>query len=222
MRGKLPACNPLDSTEELTCTASTPRSTQGQPHRPRRPWSATHRKRAIWGWLGLVFALVALIMGGKVVEQKDISAVDSFSRESQQAERALTDAGLRPNEEVAFIQKQGSGCHRSGVRVAGRSQAAAELKATKYVENVVTPAEGGGAVSEDGHAVLIDFEITGTDLEAEDNVVPSEDDDRGPPEGRTPSSTSSRSGRPRRKEPQGDIRWRSRQGRGALPALSPC
>ena len=68
-------------------------------------WSATHRKTAIWGWLGIVFTLIALIMGMGVVEQKDISAVDSFSRESQQAERALTDAGLRPNEEVVMIQR---------------------------------------------------------------------------------------------------------------------
>ena len=43
-------------------------------------WSATHRKTAIWGWLGIVFTLIALIMGAEVVEQKDISAVDSFSR----------------------------------------------------------------------------------------------------------------------------------------------
>ena len=69
-------------------------------------WSATHRKRAIWGWLGLVFALLVLIMGAQVVKQKDISTVDSFSGESQQAERALTDAGLRPNEEVAMIQSE--------------------------------------------------------------------------------------------------------------------
>jgi uncharacterized membrane protein YdfJ with MMPL/SSD domain len=136
-------------------------------------FSATHRKRVIWGWLGLVFALVALIMGGKVVEQKDISAVDSFSRESQQAERALTDAGLRPNEEVAFI--------RSSESVATDPEfdalvdrTAAELESAKYVRNVSAPADGGGAVSEDGHAVLIDFEIAGTDLEAEDNVVPSQ------------------------------------------------
>ena len=108
-------------------------------------WSATHRKRAIWGWLGLVFAVMALIMGGKVVEQKDISAVDSFSRESQQAERALTGAGLRPNEEVAFI--------RSDEAVATDPEyqslverTATELESTKYVENVATPADGGGAV----------------------------------------------------------------------------
>ncbi len=27
-------------------------------------WSATHRKTAIWGWLGIVFTLMVLIMGG--------------------------------------------------------------------------------------------------------------------------------------------------------------
>jgi uncharacterized membrane protein YdfJ with MMPL/SSD domain len=137
-------------------------------------WSATHRKRAIWGWLGLVFALVALIMGGKVIEQKDISAVDSFSRESQQAERALADAGLRPNEEVALIQSESLTAEdpEFGAIV---DRAAAELASTKHVTNVVTPAEGGGAVSEDGHSVLVDFEIKGTDLEAADNVVASED-----------------------------------------------
>jgi uncharacterized membrane protein YdfJ with MMPL/SSD domain len=137
-------------------------------------WSATHRKRAIWGWLGLVFALVALIMGGKLVEQKDISAVDSFSRESQQAERALTDAGLRPNEEVALIQSESltSGDPEFEAMV---ERTAAELEATKHVTNVVTPADGGGAVSEDGHSVLVDFEIKGSDLDAAMNVVASED-----------------------------------------------
>jgi uncharacterized membrane protein YdfJ with MMPL/SSD domain len=137
-------------------------------------WSATHRKRAIWGWLGLVFALVALIMGGKVVEQKDISAVDSFSRESQQAERALTDAGLRPNEEVALVQSESLAADDPEFQ-AMVERTASELEKTQHVNHVATPAQGGGAVSEDGHSVLIDFEIAGTDVEAKDNVVPSED-----------------------------------------------
>ena len=67
-------------------------------------WSVNHRKTAIWGWLAFVFVVVGLFMGGQVVEQKQISTVDSFSGESQQAERALTDAGLRPNEEILLIQ----------------------------------------------------------------------------------------------------------------------
>jgi uncharacterized membrane protein YdfJ with MMPL/SSD domain len=136
-------------------------------------YSATHRKRVIWGWLGLVFAVVALILGGKIVEQKNVSAVDSFSRESKQAERALTDAGLRPNEEVAFIK------NKEVVATDPEFQAlvertASQLEKTKYVYDVVSPADGGGAVSEDGHAVLIDFKVAGNDLEAIDNVVASQ------------------------------------------------
>ena len=39
---------------------------------------------------------------------------------------------------------------------------------------MLTPYEGGGAVSDDGHSVLVDFEITGPDVDAGDNVVESE------------------------------------------------
>ena len=41
-------------------------------------WSATHRKRAIWGWLGLVVALLAVFMGAQALEQKQITRVDTF------------------------------------------------------------------------------------------------------------------------------------------------
>ena len=137
-------------------------------------WSATHRKRAIWGWLGFVFALLVLIMGARVVEQKDISTVDSFSGESQQAERALTDAGLRPNEEVVLIQSKDSTATDPEF-VALIDRTASQLRSTEHVTGVATPSEGGGAVSEDGHSVLVDFEITGPDVDAGVNVVESED-----------------------------------------------
>ena len=137
-------------------------------------WSATHRKRAIWGWLGFVFALLVLIMGAQVIEQKDISTVDTFSGESQQAERALTDAGLRPTEEVVLIQsKDLTATDPEFQQLVGATTA--DLKATKHVTNVKSPVDGGGAVSEDGHSVLVDFEITGPDVDAGVNVVESED-----------------------------------------------
>ncbi len=40
---------------------------------------------------------------------------------------------------------------------------------------MATPFEDGGAISEDGHAVLVDFEITGPQVDAKLNVVESED-----------------------------------------------
>ena len=69
-------------------------------------WSRNHRKLAIWGWLGFVFVMVGVILGAGAVERQQIETVDTFSGESQQAERALTDAGLRPNEEIALIQSE--------------------------------------------------------------------------------------------------------------------
>ena len=65
-------------------------------------WSGRHRKKAILGWFA--FVLVTFYVGSNVIVQKDISAVDQFSGESHDAEQALEDAGMRPTEEVVFVQ----------------------------------------------------------------------------------------------------------------------
>ena len=75
-------------------------------------WSSNHRKLAIWGWLAIVVVLVGGILGAGLIERKEVSTVDTFSGESQQAERALTDAGLRPTEEVLLIQSDPVGGER--------------------------------------------------------------------------------------------------------------
>jgi uncharacterized membrane protein YdfJ with MMPL/SSD domain len=138
-------------------------------------WSANHRKLAIWGWLGIVFVLVAVFMAGQLLEQKQISRVDDFSGESHQAERALTDAGLRPTEEVALLQNQQLQASDPAFK-ALVAQTAAKLRSTEHVQNVATPYDGnGGAISNDGHSVLVDFEISGKDTDARINVVESED-----------------------------------------------
>jgi len=136
-------------------------------------WSSTHRKLAIWGWLGLVVVLVGIFLGGELVERKEVSAVDAFSGESRQAERALTDAGLRPTEEVLLVQSDSASADDPAFQaIVDRS--AAELRQTAHVTNVRTPSEGGGATSEDGHSVLIDFEITGAEKDSAENVEASE------------------------------------------------
>ena len=137
-------------------------------------WSSNHRKLAIWGWLATVFVLLGVFMGGELVERKDISTVDTFSGESQQAERALTDAGLRPTEEVLLIQSDSVGA-RDPAFEAVVAQSAAALRETAHVANVSTPSQGGGAISDDGHSVLIDFEIAGPEKDVAENVVASEE-----------------------------------------------
>lgn len=42
-----------------------------------------------------------------MIAQKDISDVAQFSDEARDAEQALEDAGLRPTEEVVFVQSDG-------------------------------------------------------------------------------------------------------------------
>jgi RND superfamily putative drug exporter len=137
-------------------------------------WSSNHRKLAIWGWLATVVALVAIFLGSGLVERQDISTVDAFSGESHQAERALTDAGLRPTEEVLLIQSDSVGA-RDPAFEAVVARSAAALRETPHVENVATPSQGGGAISEDGRSVLIDFEIAGPEEDVAENVVDSEE-----------------------------------------------
>jgi RND superfamily putative drug exporter len=136
-------------------------------------WSSNHRKLAIWGWLAAVVVLFGVFLGGELVERKEVSAVDAFSGESHQAERALTDAGLRPTEEVLLVQSDTASADDPAFQ-SMVNRAAADLRQTANVANVRTPNQGGGAVSEDGHSVLIDFEITGAEKDEAENVEASE------------------------------------------------
>src|SRR5262245_7793978 len=67
-------------------------------------WSATHRKLAIWGWLGLVVVLFMLIPNAKLVETQRLTTAEQVSGAAGEAERILDDAGLRPTEELMMLQ----------------------------------------------------------------------------------------------------------------------
>jgi uncharacterized membrane protein YdfJ with MMPL/SSD domain len=132
-------------------------------------WSATHRKRAILSWLAFV---VIAVMVGQVVGQNQLHGADEFSGEAGRAEQTLQDAGLRPNEEMVIVQSRNLTIKDREFRTA-IEQASARLARAKYVQNVGSPLDGKGSVSKDGHTALIDFEITGNDLEAADRLDPS-------------------------------------------------
>ena len=132
-------------------------------------WSAQHRKTAIWGWLAFVVAAFAI---GNAVGQNKLYGADNFNGESARAEQTLEDAGLRPNEEMVLLQSKTLTIKDPEFRTA-IDQASDRLARAKYVVNVKSPLSGGGSVSADGHTALIDFEITGDDLEAADRIDPS-------------------------------------------------
>ena len=132
-------------------------------------WSAEHRKKAIFGWFA--FVLVTFFVGMNVVKQKDISDIDQFSGEARDAEQALEDAGLRPVEEVVFVQSEELTVKDPEFQAAVED-VTGRLSQVRYVENVESPLTGGGEVSADGHAALVNFVIAGDSTEAKDRVDP--------------------------------------------------
>ena len=160
--------------DESSATNGTPNEGPDRP--PRRNlaaraahWSANHRKLAIWGWLGFV---VLAVLVGNVVTQDKIHGAEQFTGESERAEQTLQDAGMRPNDESVVLQSADLTAEDPEFRAAVE-QGVTDLEKTQYVTNVASPYADGGSISADGHTVLIDFEITGDDLEGVDRLDPS-------------------------------------------------
>ena len=132
-------------------------------------WSGQHRKKAIFGWLA--FVLVAFFVGNNLIGSKLISDIDQFSGESREAEQARDRAGLRPVEEVVFVQSDELTVRDPEFRAAVED-VTGRLSRVQYVENVESPLAGDGEVSADGHAALVNFQIAGDSTEAKDRVDP--------------------------------------------------
>jgi uncharacterized membrane protein YdfJ with MMPL/SSD domain len=131
-------------------------------------WSSKHRKKAFWGWLAFVIVAFAI---GNAVGANNISDVDNFNGESHDAEAALEDAGLRPQSEVVFIQSD-----RFTIKdpqfTAAVQDVTSHLPKVPYVQDVKSPLEGESAVSANGHAALVDFDVAGDSTEAQDRIDP--------------------------------------------------
>jgi uncharacterized membrane protein YdfJ with MMPL/SSD domain len=131
-------------------------------------WSSKHRKKAFWGWLAFVILAFAI---GKAVGPNLISDVDNFNGESHDAEAALDRAGLRPQSEVVFIQSDKLTIKDPEFKAAVQD-VTGHLPKVPYVENVKSPLLGESAVSADGHAALVDFDVAGDSVEARDRIDP--------------------------------------------------
>jgi RND superfamily putative drug exporter len=125
-------------------------------------WSGRHRKKAIWGWLAFV---VVVFTAGNMIGTTQISDLDQISGEAHKAEVALDRAGLRPVEEVVFIQSGDQTIKDPEFRGAV-TDVMARLSKVPYVENIKSPLTGKSEVSPDGHSTLVGFEIRGDSTEA--------------------------------------------------------
>ena len=129
-------------------------------------WSSAHRRLAIVGWIA--FVVLSLALGG-AVGQRDLSDAEATPGESGRAEAALERARIDSNDEVVLVE---SSKHRAGDPEfrAAVAETTARLARLPSVTAISSPARGGGVVSADGHAALIEFRIRGNQEAADAKV----------------------------------------------------
>jgi uncharacterized membrane protein YdfJ with MMPL/SSD domain len=133
-------------------------------------WSAAHHKKAIWGWVA--FAIVAFAFGNSVLGgPKTLTSIDQFTGEAHDAELALDDAGLRPITEIVFLQSEELTIDDPEFQAA-INDVTDRVSEIQYMENVHSPLDGEGDVTDDGHTALINFDVAGDSIEAKDRVDP--------------------------------------------------
>jgi uncharacterized membrane protein YdfJ with MMPL/SSD domain len=133
-------------------------------------WSATHRKKAIWGWLA--FVIVSFAIGGAVgtrVLQQDELGVG----ESGRADQTIEGAFPRSAEELVLVQSDTETVTGPSFRAAV-ADLERRLDQVPYAQDFESPYTAGnsGQISADGHSALVRFKIAGDDTESEDRVGP--------------------------------------------------
>jgi RND superfamily putative drug exporter len=134
-------------------------------------WSAHHRKTAIGLWL--VFVIGAVVAGqlAGLQQAEEASGIGESARAEQALERGF------PQETVAesVIVQAPAGGRVTDARVrAAIADVVARVAAQPRVQDVRSPLNRGnqGQLSPDGRSALVEFELRGTDAQAEDAVVP--------------------------------------------------
>jgi uncharacterized membrane protein YdfJ with MMPL/SSD domain len=126
-------------------------------------WSASHWKTATFGWLALV--IVAFGLGG-MAGTKTIGSSATGPGESGRAEAILDDGFKQPAAESVLIQSDSLATTDPAFKAAVVDVVAAISK-LDAVQNVHP-----GAVAENGHAALVDFQIRGDRDKAVDKISP--------------------------------------------------
>jgi uncharacterized membrane protein YdfJ with MMPL/SSD domain len=132
-------------------------------------WSARHRKIAIFGWLA--FCLGAFVLGTMVIGTNTLEVADAGVRESGRMDRLLDKDFKTPAGERVIVQSKTLEARDPSFK-AVITDVTKRLRTNPTVTNFKSPLEDPGLVSEDGHSVLIDFELTGDPDTAEDRVQP--------------------------------------------------
>jgi RND superfamily putative drug exporter len=134
-------------------------------------WSAAHWKTATFGWL--LFAIAAVVIGSGVGTRL-LTDSETASGETARAESILEKANFNdPATESVLVQSR-SLTYRDPTFASAVAGVVQTLSGQKDVTNIVSPIEHptSGQVSEDGHSVLVQFDVKGKADDADAKVAP--------------------------------------------------
>ena len=136
-------------------------------------WSATHRKKAIFGWLAFVVLSVAI---GAFVGTKQIDQNNSNVGEAHRADQMLLDAGFQidPQTEFVLIQSKTRTFDDAAFKSVVQDTIVAVQPHRAVFTNLKSPLDPRNRtqVSNDGHTALVEFTMKGTDEEAKKVIDP--------------------------------------------------
>jgi uncharacterized membrane protein YdfJ with MMPL/SSD domain len=137
-------------------------------------WSATHRKKAIWGWLGFVLLAFAI---GQAVGLQSLKPEDTGVGESGRMDRLLGDEFETPAVERVMIQSEAKKASSPAFK-AVITDVVSRMDAQKDVASIESPLQPVNAnlVSADGHTALVDLKIAGDPDNAVDKIGPITDE----------------------------------------------
>src|SRR3569833_3708746 len=122
-------------------------------------WSARHRKTASFGWL--LFVVAAMLIGG-MVGQKQLTEAEQGTGASGRAERIIEDAGIKtPASEMVLVHSAKTNGFRAALPGVARAVRTGG-QATALREPLV---------SKDGRDALVQFDITGDPETAADRIM---------------------------------------------------
>ncbi len=135
-------------------------------------WSASHWKRAAFGWIA--FAALAVVIGGAVGarEMKDWAIANG---ESRRAERILDEGNFKiPARESVLVQSASGTVDQQAEFSAAVGSVVLELSQQPDVAGIVSPIDhpNAGLISRDRRSVLVQFDVKGKADQAKDKIAP--------------------------------------------------
>jgi RND superfamily putative drug exporter len=137
-------------------------------------WSATHRKKAIWGWLGFVLLAFAI---GQAVGLQSLKPEDTGVGESGRMDRLLGDEFETPAVERVMIQSEAKKASSPAFK-AVITDVVSRMDTQKNVASIESPLQplNANLISADGHTALVDLKIAGDPDNAVDKIGPITDE----------------------------------------------